>query len=91
MKKTGLGRPSTYSNIVQTLIERKYVLNKGGYLIPTSWGKKIYVYLINNHKNLVSENFTVKLEKDMDLVEEGKKNYQTILKQTFKKIFKSSF
>ena len=91
MKKTGLGRPSTYSNIVQTLIERKYVLNKGGYLIPTSWGKKIYDYLINNHKNLVSENFTVKLEKDMDLVEEGKKNYQTILKQTFKKIFKSSF
>jgi len=87
MKKTGLGRPSTYSNIVQTLFERKYVLNKRGYLIPTSWGKKIYDYLIDKHRNLVSENFTVKLEKDMDLVAEGKRNYQTILKKTFKKIF----
>jgi len=88
MKQKGLGRPSTYSNIIQTLIERKYVLSKSGYLIPISLGEKIYHYLSQKHKELVSENFTVKLEKKMDLVAEGKEDYQKILIKTFNRIFK---
>jgi reverse gyrase len=88
MKKRGLGRPSTYSTIIQTLIDRKYVLNRSGYLIPISWGQKIYDYLIKKHKNLISEDFTIKLENDMDLVAQGKVNYQKILKATFEKIIK---
>lgn len=86
MKQKGLGRPSTYSTVIQTLIERKYVLSRSGYLIPTSWGKKIYEYLIKRHQDLVSENFTIKLEKDMDLIAEGKRNYQKILSKTFKRV-----
>mgnify|MGYP000092829601 CR=1 FL=1 len=88
MKQKGLGRPSTYSNIIQTLIERKYVLSRSGYLIATSWGEKIYHYLIQKHKDLVSENFTIKLEEEMDLVAEGKKDYQKILEETYHRVFK---
>jgi len=88
MRQRGLGRPSTYSNIIQTLIERKYVLDRSGYLIPTSWGEKIYSYLIQKHQDLVSEDFTVKLEKEMDLVAEGKEDYQKILNETFQRVFK---
>ncbi|GIW67516.1 MAG: reverse gyrase 2 [Candidatus Parcubacteria bacterium] len=87
MKKRGLGRPSTYSTIIQTLIDRKYVLNRSGYLIPVSLGEKIYNYLIKKHKDLVAEEFTIKLEEAMDLVAEGKKDYQKILNDTFKRVF----
>ena len=87
MKQKGLGRPSTYSNIIQTLIERKYVLSRSGYLIPITWGKKIYDYLIQKHQDLISEDFTIKLEKEMDLVAEGKDDYQKILEKTFNQVF----
>jgi reverse gyrase len=87
MKQRGLGRPSTYSSIIQTLIERKYVLSRSGYLIPTSWGEKIYHYLIKKHQDLVSEDFTIKLEEKMDLVAEGKEDYQKILNETFQRVF----
>ncbi len=86
MKKRGLGRPSTYSIIVETLLERKYLLSRSGYLIPTSWGEKIYNYLIEKYPQLISENFTAQLEKEMDLVAENKKNYQEILKETYQKL-----
>jgi len=89
MKQRGLGRPSTYSNIIQTLIERKYVSIKSNYLIPTFWGKKIYSYLIKKHKDLISEDFTRKLEEKMDLVSDGKEDYQKILNEIFKRVFKA--
>jgi reverse gyrase len=89
MRKKGLGRPSTYSSIIQTLIERKYVLSRSGYLIPINWGKKIYNYLAEKHSDLISEDFTIKLEKKMDLVAENKENYQDILEETFKRVFKN--
>lgn len=87
MKKRGLGRPSTYSLILQTLLERKYIISRSGYIIPTSWGEKIYDYLYKKYSDLISEKFTIKLEKTMDFVAEGKINYQTILNKTFKRIF----
>jgi reverse gyrase len=87
MKKQGLGRPSTYSLILQTLLERKYIINRSGYLIATSWGEKIYNYLEKKYSDLISKEFTIKLEKRMDLVAEGKNNYQKILIKTFERIF----
>lgn len=86
MKKRGLGRPSTYSIIIETLLERKYIISRSGYLIPTSWGEKIYNYLIKKYPNLISEKFTIKLEKEMDFVAEGKKDYQKILLKIYKDI-----
>ncbi|MCS7200915.1 MAG: reverse gyrase [Patescibacteria group bacterium] len=87
MKKKGLGRPSTYSLIVQTITERKYIIDRSGYLIPTSWGERIHNYLQEKYPDLISEKYTIKLEKKMDLVAEGKVNYQNILSQTFTRIF----
>jgi reverse gyrase len=79
MKKRGLGRPSTYAEIVSTLLHRYYVYElKNGGLVPTSLGKEVYNYLINNYKDYVSEEFTRELEIFMDEVEEGKKDWQEI-------------
>ncbi len=79
MKKRGLGRPSTYAEIVSTLIHRYYVYElKNGSLVPTSLGKEVYTYLRDNYGEYVSENFTRELEKFMDEVEEGKKDWEEI-------------
>jgi reverse gyrase len=86
MKNKNLGRPSTYSSIINTLLERKYVLIKKGYLIPTNQGKKIYEFLSQKYPDLISEEFTKKLEEDMDKIEKRKINYQEILKSLLGRI-----
>jgi reverse gyrase len=79
MKKRGLGRPSTYAEIVSTLLHRRYVYElKTGGLIPTKLGKEVYFFLIDKFKEFVSEEFTRELEKFMDEVEKGEKNWEEI-------------
>lgn len=79
MKKKGLGRPSTYAEIVSTLLQRRYVYElKTGGLVPTSLGKEVYSYLKDNYYQYVSEGFTRELEKFMDEVEEGKRDWEEI-------------
>ncbi len=75
MKRRGLGRPSTYAHIVQTLIERGYVREKGGRLLPTRMGVRIYRYLKENYPEYVSEELTRELESAMDRIEKGELDY----------------
>lgn len=89
MKKKGLGRPSTYATVIQTILERNYAISIGNYLVPTKLGKEIYQFLIKRFSQFVSEEFTKQLEKNMDLVETNKRNYQTILKILYNKLKKS--
>ncbi|RLF01146.1 MAG: reverse gyrase [Thermoprotei archaeon] len=87
MKERGIGRPSTYAKIVQTLVERKYVKSmRKGYLIITKLGREVYDYLTENYGKLVSEERTRKLEKLMDLIERGEKDYQSVLRELFDEI-----
>ncbi|WP_423792818.1 reverse gyrase [Methanocaldococcus indicus] len=88
MKERGIGRPSTYAQIIKKLLDRGYVVkskNKGK-LIPTKLGIEVYNYLINNYYHLISEERTRELEKKMDLIEEGKEDYQKVLDELYKEI-----
>ena len=87
MKNRGLGRPSTYSNIIQTLLERRYVISNKGYLVPTNNGKKIFEYLQEKYPDLISENFTKYLEEAMDKIETNELDYQAVLKNLFIRVF----
>ncbi len=84
MKKRGLGRPSTYAHIVQTLLDRGYVLEVKGRLVPTKRGKEVYTFLRDHYPQYTSEEFTRKLEEAMDLVEQGKEDHQKVLKDLSK-------
>ncbi len=88
MKKRGIGRPSTYASTVEKLLERGYVIERKGFLIPTRLGKQIYEFLKQQEKILpfVSEEFTKRLEGLMDSIEEGKEDYKNILKILYKDI-----
>ncbi|GIW66359.1 MAG: reverse gyrase 1 [Candidatus Parcubacteria bacterium] len=87
MKRKKLGRPSTYSSIIQTLLERKYIIIKKGYLIPTNQGKNIYNYLVSKYNDLINEGFTQELEDNMDKIEKKKLDYQKVLNFLFKRLF----
>jgi len=79
MKRRGLGRPSTYVDVVSTLLARRYVFElKTGGLVPTSLGKKVYEYLVSRYSAYVSEEFTRALEEFMDKVEEGQAKWDEI-------------
>ncbi len=80
MRRRRIGRPSTYAKIVDTLLERHYVIQKGRYLFPTSAGRVIYSYIVMRYPEFTSEEFTRKLEEMMDMVEARKADYQAILK-----------
>ncbi len=83
MKKRGLGRPSTYAHIVQTLLERGYVKEVKGKLIPTKRGIEIYKYLAQNYGEYVSEELTRKLEEAMDKIERGELDYLQPLREIY--------
>ncbi|MEM0078731.1 MAG: reverse gyrase [Nitrososphaerota archaeon] len=86
MKERGIGRPSTYSRIVQILFERGYVFEKRGKLIPTSRGVSVYRYLKENFGEYVSEEVTRQLEEVMDKIEAGEINYQEVLRELKKQV-----
>jgi len=85
MKEEGIGRPSTYAKILETLFKRNYVIEsrKRGYLIPTQLGTKVYYYLVDLFDPLVSESRTKELERKMDMVENGDVNYMDVLNELY--------
>ena len=89
MKKRKIGRPSTYAQIIQTLLKRGYVIEIKGYLHPTKRGKEVYKFLKKNFEKWISEEFTRRLEEMMDKVEEGKEDYQKII-ETFLEVIEEA-
>ena len=90
MKENGIGRPSTYAKIIDTLLERKYVevVGRNKALLVTERGKFIYEFLqhvfANRTPNIVSTQATRDLENMMDEVERGKKYYQEVLGELYR-------
>ncbi|MCX8028723.1 MAG: reverse gyrase [Brevinematales bacterium] len=75
MKDKGIGRPSTYSKIISTLLKRGYIISKNNRLIPMSKGFKVYEVLKSRYSDFISEDRTRSLEAIMDKVEKGQKDY----------------
>ncbi len=79
MKRRGIGRPSTYAKIVQTLLDRRYVVERRGFLFPTRLGHRVYAYLRRRFPLYASEAFTRILEERMDRVETGQQDPVEVL------------
>ncbi|MCS6998276.1 MAG: reverse gyrase [Aquificaceae bacterium] len=88
MKRRGIGRPSTYASIVEKLIERGYVIENKGFLIPTRLGKEVYGYLEGREEihEFLKEEFTRRVEELMDKVELGEEDYRSILMNLYRSI-----
>lgn len=73
LKDEGIGRPSTYTTISKTLIDRGYcIMDKDGDLVPTDLGIELSKFLDKSFPDLISVTYTSELEKDLDLIANGK-------------------
>jgi len=77
----GIGRPSTYATIIQTLLSRKYVGRDEKSLVPTFLGMMVNDFLTKEFPKIVNLKFTASMEKELDGIEEGKSNWQKVLKE----------
>jgi len=73
MESLGIGRPSTFANIIETIQWRTYVINNKGILTPTFLGYAVTQLLENHFKELVDSQFTARMENGLDEISLGKK------------------
>lgn len=71
LEQKGIGRPSTYAQIISVLLDRKYITNDKRRFAPTDLGKTVNKILIANFPDIFSEEFTARMEEELDKIEEG--------------------
>ncbi len=86
MKERGIGRPSTYSTIIDKLFRRGYIIERYNKLIPTQKGIRVYRYLAEKFGKFVNEERTRLLEEKMEMVEKGLADYQKVLEEMYREI-----
>ena len=79
MEETGIGRPATYVPTIFTLEKRIYIERKAKQLVPTKLGMLANSILTKHFLEIVDIDFTADMEKDLDMIAFGKKDWQTIL------------
>ena len=79
LENKGIGRPSTYSLIVSTIQDRKYVEQAEKKLIPTKLGKQVSNILVKNFPKIINEDFTSLMENELDLIANGEIEYVKVL------------
>ncbi len=89
LEENGVGRPSTYAQIVTTIKQRKYVEAEKKRLFPTELGKTVNEILVKNFTDVVEVNFTAKMEEELDKIEEGEEDWVKVL-HDFYSPFKSN-
>lgn len=86
MEGRGIGRPSTYSTIISTIINREYVEREKKRLKPTDLGTVVTDLLAENFTDLMDYDYTARMEQVLDRIEEGNENWVAAL-QRFNKGF----
>jgi len=79
LEENGVGRPSTYAQIISTLLNRKYVDREKRSLVPTDLGMGVFDFVINNLNDLFDIQFTAGMEEELDQIEEDKLAWVTML------------
>ena len=79
LEEYGIGRPSTYANIIATLKNREYVEMDGKRFLPTDISRIVIGFLTEHFTQYVDYDFTAKLEDDLDLVSLGEKEWVPLL------------
>jgi DNA topoisomerase-1 len=75
LEEYGIGRPSTYANIISTLRNREYVEIENKRFHPTDVGRIVNDFLTNHFRDYVDYEFTAKLEDDLDAISRGEKEW----------------
>ena len=77
----GIGRPSTYASIIQTLKDREYVDLESRRFTPTATGRVVAKFLSNHFDRYVDYDFTARLEDELDAISRGEQDWVPLLKE----------
>ncbi|MGI6162270.1 MAG: type I DNA topoisomerase [Christensenellales bacterium] len=83
LEENGIGRPSTYAPTISTIIDRNYVGRQGKTLVPSELGRIVNGIMKDNFKDIVDVEFTAGMEEDLDMVEEGQKQWAQLLEEFY--------
>ena len=83
LEEKGIGRPSTYSPTITTIIERRYIEKEQKQLVPTELGKVVNKLLTENFSDIVNVEFTAKIEEEFDEIAEGKENWKQVIREFY--------
>ena len=83
LEEKGIGRPSTYAPIISVLLDRYYVTRSNKQLVPTQLGRMINDILVESFPEVVNENFTARIESELDEVEEDKIKWAEMIGEFF--------
>lgn len=81
LEKQGVGRPSTYASILDTLLDRKYIKREKRSLVATEIGIMVSDYLTEMFPSIVDPAFTSAMEMNLDKISEGSLGYTDTLKE----------
>jgi DNA topoisomerase-1 len=79
LEEKGIGRPSTYASIINTIQERDYVKKLQQKLVPTEIGMVVTELLVKNFPYIFETGYTAQLESELDDVEDGKERWTDLL------------
>ncbi len=79
LEENGIGRPSTYAQIIATIADRAYVTKLKGTFLPSELGKLVNGMLTTSFGDLINERYTAQMEERLDAIAEGKLDWRSAL------------
>lgn len=83
LDRLGIGRPSTYAQIVSTILQRKYVERKEQKLFATELGETVNKILVNGFPDLFNVSFTAKMEEKLDKIAHNGTSYEAVMSEFY--------
>ncbi len=79
LEELGIGRPSTYSPTITTILARKYIVKENKNLYVTELGEVVNSIMKESFPSIVDEHFTANMESLLDKIEDGTVNWKTVV------------
>ncbi len=83
LEEKDIGRPSTYSPIITTILERRYIEKIQKQLHPTELGKVVNKLLTENFSEIINVEFTAEIENEFDEIAEGKEEWKKMIREFY--------
>lgn len=89
LEEKGIGRPSTYSPIISTILKRGYVKKEQGRFHPSELGGIVNRLLVEGFPELINAEFTARMEDELDSIEDGTVQWVQVLRDFYDPFMKS--
>ncbi len=83
LEEKDIGRPSTYSPTITTILARHYIEKEAKQLVPTELGKVVNKLLTENFPDIINVEFTAEIENEFDEIAEGKENWKQMISEFY--------